>query len=425
MTTPPAPDHDGGWLGRADRWSRLHPLVVDVLTALVLAAVLGALTLSSMQDAEVRAPGLAAAALVLLHVSVAFRRSAVAAAFVMASIAMLGVLAVPNMLVSGTDTVQVEVPLLFMPSSLVYLLILYTAASRLPRQLSLLALLIAMTGTVLAGIRATGPLQDAYAGGWQAGALAAVVFAITALAAWSLGRLQVMRTRRAEAARREAARLAVLEERTRISRDIHDIVAHSLALIVRQAEGGSYVASKAPEKAAEALQTIADTGRTALNDMRGLLGVLRAGEHGDAGHAAAESLADVHALLEPVRDAGLAVDYAEAGTPFRVGQATELAAYRVVQEALTNAIKYAGPGATVHIRQNWSADGLTVEITDDGGVGGHSGADERSVVPGAKVGLTGLRERVSAAGGTFRAGAVDGGFQVRATFPRPAAKGGT
>ena len=184
---------------------------------------------------------------------------------------------------------------------------------------------------------------------------------------------------------------------------MHDIVAHSLAVIVRQAEGGAFVAGQDPRAAGRVLQTIAGTGRSALADMRGLLGVLRDPASGSDGEPGGSSEA------EPV------AELTGSGAPFAIGAATELAVYRLAQEGLTNSVKHAGPRAHVAVALRWQPQELTVEVVDDGG-----GSMPAPPVPGAGAGLQGLRDRIAAAGGTFSATPRELGFAVRARFPRAA-----
>jgi signal transduction histidine kinase len=165
--------------------------------------------------------------------------------------------------------------------------------------------------------------------------------------AWNLGRLAAVRRARALIERAESARVAVLEERARIARETHDIVAHSLAVIVRQAEGGAFVAERDPARAAQALQTIAEAGRVALTDMRGVLGVLREQEPGPSPRP---TLADLAPLVAGVHKVGMHAELTESGVPFALSATTELAVYRLVQEGLTNAVKHAGSRARVAVR---------------------------------------------------------------------------
>jgi signal transduction histidine kinase len=224
-----------------------------------------------------------------------------------------------------------------------------------------------------------------------------------------VGRSHHDRRRRLAEEAAEAAERAAADERRRIARDMHDIVAHSLAVIVRQAEGGSAIAARSPDRAAQALSVIADTAREALADMRGTLQVLR---EAPPPEAVQPSLAAVPALVERVRATGVDVRLVERGSAGGMTTGAATAAYRLVQEALTNTVKHAGahPTVTVTIAHEPHASVVTVE--DDGGDDG----GERPAVPGAGVGLRGVEDRVQAAGGTFEAGPAGGGFRVRAEF---------
>ncbi|MDP9869493.1 MULTISPECIES: sensor histidine kinase [Streptosporangium] len=201
-----------------------------------------------------------------------------------------------------------------------------------------------------------------------------------------------------EQAEASAAR-ATLAERARIAREMHDVVAHALAVIVAQARGGRF----APERAAEVLATVEETGRRALTEMRGLVGVLRTDT---APLAPSPGLADLSALLSAASVAGPV----ETGTAGSIGPAAELVAYRVVQEALTNTLKHAGPAATAAVHVDWTPDALVVTVTDDGASCG--------TADGQGNGLAGMRERMSAVGGTLEAGPrEEGGFAVVARLP--------
>ena len=157
-----------------------------------------------------------------------------------------------------------------------FLILLFSVAARASTARSRAALVIALAGVGIATGTAADALRRLTAGGWLVTFYLGVGFGLSVLMTWNLGRLALVRTRqRAATERAEAARLAVLEERARIAREMHDIVAHSLAVIVRQAEGGAFMAGQDPRAAGQVLQTIAGTSRSALADMRGLLGVLR------------------------------------------------------------------------------------------------------------------------------------------------------
>jgi signal transduction histidine kinase len=219
------------------------------------------------------------------------------------------------------------------------------------------------------------------------------------------------RERRAQLAERErdlAAREAVVEERARIARELHDAIAHSVSLMVIQAGAERRVLDEGSASTREVLETIEHTGREALTEMRRLVGMLRT----DAGEPLAPqpALDDLPRLVEQVRASGLAVELHVEGDRRELPVGVELSAYRIVQEALTNALKHAeGTRAVVHVR--YGQDALELEIVDDGAAGA-SGA------PGGGHGLVGMRERVALYGGRLDAGRrATGGYGVRVLLP--------
>lgn len=409
---------DPQWLGRVDRWTRSHGWAADVLVTLAVLAVLGALSVSGAQGIHWPAGWVAVliVCFALLHLTVAVRSRVPEVAYAVAAAVLLVIVLAPDGRV--TDHVPggpTHVPALFLPSSLVFLFDLYSAASRLDAVRGRVALAIALVGVAIATASVTDALRQLTAGGWLAGFYVGLGLATTVLLTWNLGRLARLRRQRALTERAESARLAVLEERARIAREMHDIVAHSLAVIVRQAEGGAFVAERDPGRAGQSLQTIADIGRGALADMRGLLGVLRDRAADEPNGAPQPALSDLPRLVAGVRAAGLDAELTQSGEAFPLSAATELAVYRLAQEGLTNAVKYAGPRARVAVELRWEPAELTVQVTDDG-----RGAAEHA--PGAGAGLQGLRDRIGAVGGTFTADRLEPGFRVRARFARPAAK---
>ena len=213
----------------------------------------------------------------------------------------------------------------------------------------------------------------------------------------------------AEAHRRAEAELAVADERARIARELHDVVAHSISVMTVQAGGVRRLLREDQVREREALHAIEETGREALTEMRRLLGILR-GANQQADLAPQPGLGRLEALAQQARDAGLPVELSVEGEPYPVPPGLDLSAYRVVQEALTNAIKHAGPArASVVVRYEPGA--IELEVANDGGGDAHG--------DGARQGLAGMRERVAFYGGTFEAGAVDGGrgYAVRARIP--------
>ncbi len=231
---------------------------------------------------------------------------------------------------------------------------------------------------------------------------------------WTVGYIVGARGRRAEELARRANRLererehVVGEERARLARELHDIVAHSVSVIAVQAQAGEALMDE-PERAAAAFRSIQATSHQALVELRRLLGLLRAVE-GPADRAPQPGLSEVDELVEQMRAAGLTIDLSVHGSPRRVDPGVDLSAYRVVQEALTNALRHAGPArARVEIR--YLPHAIEVEVVDDGrGSAAAAGAHGH--------GLVGMRERVTLYGGEVSAGsAPGGGFAVRARLP--------
>jgi signal transduction histidine kinase len=216
------------------------------------------------------------------------------------------------------------------------------------------------------------------------------------------------RARRLESDREERARAAVVEERTRIARDLHDLIAHSVSLMTVQAGAARLVLPDDPARAHEPLLSVEETGREALAEMRRLFGIVR-GDEGDAALAPQPGLARLDALLEQAGKAGLPVELEVEGARRTLPPGVDLTAYRIVQEALTNARKHGGAGrAQVTIR--YGREALDVEIRND--------RRRARVAKEAGHGLVGMRERVSLYGGELEAGPQgEGGYAVRARLP--------
>jgi signal transduction histidine kinase len=222
------------------------------------------------------------------------------------------------------------------------------------------------------------------------------------------------RTAELERARVELARRAVAEERLRLARELHDVVAHAMSVIAVQSGVGAHVADSRPEEVGKALAAIEATSRSALTELRRLLGVLRQDGEPQASLAPVPGLADLDALLAEVTKAGLAVKLRVQGRPAPLPAGLDLSAYRIVQEALTNVVKHAGP-ATAQVTICYRDQEVAVEVTDDGrGVGAVAGDGRR----GTGHGLIGMRERVAAFGGDLEVGPrPGGGFRVAARLP--------
>jgi signal transduction histidine kinase len=223
------------------------------------------------------------------------------------------------------------------------------------------------------------------------------------------------RTAELERAREELARRAVAEERLRLARELHDVVAHAMSVIAVQSGVGAHVADSQPEEVGKALAAIEATSRAALTELRRLLGVLRQDSDEPQGDLSpVPGLADLDSLLAEVAKAGLAVRLRVEGTPSPLPAGVDLSAYRIVQEALTNVVKHAGP-ATAQVLIRYRDQEVAVEVTDDGrGVGAVAGDGRKATGHG----LIGMRERVAAFGGDLEVGPrPGGGFRVAARLP--------
>nr|WP_241252428.1 histidine kinase [Micrococcus sp. KRD153] len=351
----------------------------------------------------------------------------------------------------------------FSMSLLMVPLTVYNLAANAPRSISVAGLLTGLAGGVANGVKVwLFPAQFVTPDGLTvrspAEPLAMVIMAIgcglMVLTAWAFGdvvrnrRLTVRaledRAHRLEVQSRQERELAAADERSHIAREMHDIVAHSLQVIISQADGARYAAAAKPALAVTALETIGQTGRSALADMRQLLGVLRETGETVAGvprvtddddaraRPAADAspdgrgtrlppgrrpqprLADLPALVETMRLSGLEVSLLETGTPRRALPAGgELAAYRIVQEALTNTLRHGGPDADAFVTLAWTARGLDLQIDDDG-----CGAAADPATRGSGQGLRGAAERAALFGGTLESGPrVGTGYRVSAHLP--------
>jgi signal transduction histidine kinase len=287
------------------------------------------------------------------------------------------------------------------------LITVYSVAEYEPLERAAAGLAVALAGSL-------GAIQLAQANGERYGMTDRLFVSLFIVAPWIVGRAMHGRTLEAaeQAARAESLereqQLAVEEERGRIARELHDVIAHSLGVIVVQAGAGERVAGRSPVQAEEALRSIQEIGRQALGEMSRLVGVLRHGGE-EVGLQPQPGLERLEELLEQTRQAGLAVELTVEGGPARLPPGADLSAYRIVQEALTNARKHGGSRVGVALR--YGQDELMIEVVNDGGGGERNGA-------GGGHGLIGMRERAALYGGTLEAGPqLEGGFAVRATMP--------
>jgi signal transduction histidine kinase len=298
----------------------------------------------------------------------------------------------------------------------------YLAASRLPRRLSIPA--AAASAAALGGAL----VYAVFTATREPLAATAVEGFLPLVAAWFTGDSVAARRRyqaglaeqaqKEQAAEAERARQQVREERVRIARELHDVVAHTLAVITVQAGVGRRLMAKRPEEAATALESIENIGRTAQDELRVVLGLLRDEENRTAVLSPAPRLVDVKELVETVRASGILVDLHVSGTDRSLSPALELSVYRVIQEALTNVVKHA-PGARAAVSLTVSDHEILLDITNDAAPPMPSeplAADEWEAGPGH--GIVGMRERIAAFGGWLVAEPLaDRGFRVNAQVP--------
>jgi signal transduction histidine kinase len=379
-------------LGALLSWCRrLPPLAADagLAAAVAVVTVVGVVVQSRTDDQPLSAYG--AVLLAGQLVPLVWRRRAP----VLVAAVSLG-----SAMAYGTAVLP-DPPVMFAP-----LLALYTVAAYRPRRVAVPVVLVAAVAGAMAIL--FGDASDA-------SDVATSYF--TGITAWVVGDTTRGRRERAlwlEDRRADAARQAARDERVRIARDLHDVVAHHLSVIAVQAEAAQEVLASRPDRASAAMGHVADTARTALGELRRVLGVLRS----DAALTPQPDLAAIGELVASVQAAGLRVTLEDgSGNGDGVDAVVGLTAYRVVQEALTNVLKHAGPcQASVDIGR--TDKGLVVTVSDNGRGARAPVANGQS--PGQGQGLVGMRERVTVLGGRFDAGPAGGpggGFVVRATLP--------
>ncbi|NYD35654.1 sensor histidine kinase [Actinomycetospora corticicola] len=391
------------WLDRAVAAVRRRPVAVDA----VLAAAVAAVSLGWATDGHVarvdRVAGLVCAVLFALPV-VLRRRYPLPIAVGVAVAAAITMVVLPG--VSATILLPV-------------LVIGYSVVVYGPRWAGPVAAAVLVLGAVLPfTLRLGAPGVGSAAG------VLAIIGALFGVIVWLLGALRRAqlrsvgqlreRARLLEEGRRREVRLELLAERSRISREVHDIVGHSLSGIIAQADGGRFAAAQDPQRAVEVLAGIADAGRGALGDIRGLLSTLREGPD-DESDATPPTVDDVPALVAQVRAGGLPVSLDVTGSPRALPAGAGLTVYRVVQEGLTNVVKHAGVATPTRVTLAWGPE-LEVAVRDDGPRGARPAATRDG------YGLLGMRERAALQGGSLDSGPrPDGGFAVRLRLPLPAA----
>jgi signal transduction histidine kinase len=370
-----------------ERLRRVDPLVWDTLLAVAVLLVSIGGAMAARHDPQARAPlGAEDSLLLVLGCAplVIRRRRPLAVLFtVLASAVVLSWVA------EGFEL------------SLAVAVAVYSAAAHLPRdrfaRLVVPTSVVAVVACQTLGYPGTNWVEVAIAATFSAGL------------PMLIGRIGFNRRRRISLDRERAAAEAVTQERVRIARELHDIVAHAMSVMVVQAGAARTVVGDDPEAARAAIGRIEETGREGLREMRRLIGILKGGGDG-ADLTPQPGLERLEPLLDSIRGAGVPVESVVHGEPRPLPAGIDLAAYRFVQEALTNVVKHAG-GASARVSFEWSPDALVVEVADDG----RGAPAERA---SAGHGLVGMRERVALYGGSLEGGPrPGGGFVVRATLP--------
>jgi signal transduction histidine kinase len=333
------------------------------------------------------------------------------AAFVTGAVLMLGLVVVT---VPGVGNAAM------LPSGAVFLLLVWRSAAGEDPRRSTAALVTGVAGAVLIGV-----VEALWNGTDRSVSVVFVAasLAVAVVAAWALGRLARQSRVAADQRRRDQTRRAVLEERVSISRDLHDVIAHSLTVMIAQAEAARVAASRGVTDgpgggaADESLGRIAETGRDAMQSLRSMISTLGSRDpHPTADQRVPTAgIAAVGDLVGHARSTGHTIDLRETGVARRVAVEVDLAAYRVVSEAITNVVRHVHPPVRVDVALVWGEDALSVTVRDDSGQGPRDPSD-----PGG-TGLVSLTERVERAGGTLeiRRGsrARDRGWCVQASFP--------
>ncbi|MFF3697006.1 sensor histidine kinase [Streptomyces sp. NPDC002221] len=290
-----------------------------------------------------------------------------------------------------------------LPADVGLLVALYTVAAHSDRRRTLIAAALVEGGVLLACLRwATGGAFLAPFVAVTATVVAVAVLGVNMRTTRAYLAAVVERAARLERERDQRARLAVAEERTRITREMHDIVTHNLSVMVALTDAAVYAQHRSPSKATTLMLQTSDTGRQALTDMRRSLGILRA-HAPDARRHPLPDLTQLDVLADQMCTAGLPTRVEVRGDHTRIPATAQLTVYRLVQEALTNTLKHAPTGTEAKVRIRCSAESITVDVTDSGPGPSPAGP------PSSGHGIPGMRERAAAYGGTLRAGPLPGG----------------
>jgi signal transduction histidine kinase len=291
-------------------------------------------------------------------------------------------------------------------ADLAILVALYTVAVVESRRQTMIAIGVAEVGALLAAVRWADPFVPFFVG-------ISAMIAAAALLGRSVQNRRVLlaslqeRAARLEFERDQQGRLSAAAERSRIAREMHDIVAHNLTVVIALADGAVFTARQSPEQATAAMEKVARTGREALGEMRRLLGVLD--DHEPGSRAPQPGISELTHLVSQVQTTGVDVGLEVEGDPSRLPAGVQLATYRIVQEALTNTLKHGGPEASARVRVSCVNGSVDLEVVDTGMAVTANGQASRG------RGLAGMRQRAAVFGGTVDAGPVAaGGWHVHA-----------
>ncbi|HEV2259501.1 MAG TPA: histidine kinase [Streptosporangiaceae bacterium] len=388
-TNPPAPRPR--WLRRG-RFDLVE--IADVITALICFAI----TNSTLSNPDVGHPGYHAPGLLLLLAfltcaPLALRTRFPLAAWAASTLAIIGTSRVVLVGASGYLLVAL----------LVNSLCLYAVAVRCRPRIVVAAAVVTVFG---AGFLKPGAVPEA------------VLLAVSPLLIGAVVRQRRSGARQlAEQERRHSGERALLEERQRIARELHDVVAHHMSVSAIQAEAAPYKTPAPPPELVESFADIRASALAGLSELRRVLGVLRTGQQSTAPQP---GLADLDALLDSARSGGVSVTVTHGGSPVTLPEGVDLSAYRIVQEALSNAMRHA-PGSHVQLHLTYRPDALALEISNDAALRAVpvlAGSGDRAAGGGGGHGLVGMRERTTMLGGSLDAGpTADGGFRVAAVLP--------
>ncbi|MFT4147546.1 MAG: histidine kinase [Micrococcaceae bacterium] len=331
--------------------------------------------------------------------------------------------AIVGLVVAAANFIHIFVNMPVLPTNASAAVMIYSMAVYCTKKFSRIALVLGLLGAIYSAISSHGISDDIYIASLEEKIFWGIFQSSIVLLAWVSGNwvsarravLQELKDKatRLEFEKEQERKLAGADERSRIAREMHDIIAHSLSVIIAQADGARYIVDKEPDTAAHTLGVISETGRHSLQEMRKLIGILRSDEEIET--TPAPSLAELPELVETTKLSGLEIDFQETGRPSgTLSSGASLTAYRIFQEAFTNILKHAGLDAKATAHLAWNKDGIWMKISDDGLGSGNQFSKQL----GSQQGICGMKERASLYDGWVKAGPkATGGFEVESFIP--------